>query len=509
MEDISAIEKHIEKYTRHGRYHDLIDLIEKTIPKINSKENELQLKLYLAEAYYEIRDFKQAKKLAEEILPMTHLDHPVMSGNTENLLGKIYRIYQRYDEAIDHYQKAEQAFKSTNDKEGISKIYHNLGNVYVLLEHFKKAHKYHTKALELAKRLGNQKAIALSHLNIGSLYYQNGEVDKAFDNFRKAKELFELVGDEPNLAATYLNLAETHLLRREYSLTRDYSSKAISLYENQNNVIGQRLALTAYARAARAKQSMETAIETYNKLVNLNPDETSEDIYLELGECHLFQKELNLAKITFEKVLQLPNRTLRGVAVSLDYLARISIDRTEFEEARKIFQQLLQILNKIGPKDSDSIASTQGNLGLMYLKLMDIPQAWDFLEKATKYFKKRKNQEELITLTSNYRDELIQIEEYIHAIQIIKDFLIPVCPKKDYMKLNHYHYEISLLYYLNGEKDEGLQYWNQNHSNKVPFQKFTVSFLKNPNLSQNLRKKLEYQHIYFLKQLQTLMKSEN
>jgi tetratricopeptide (TPR) repeat protein len=508
MEDISLIEKHIEKYTLQGRFNDLIELIEKTIPNINSKEYELQLKLQLAEAYYAIRDFKQAKELADEILPMTQQGHQVLLGNTENLLGKIYRIYQRYEEAIDHYQKAEQAFKSINDKEGISKIYHNLGNVYILLDRFKKAHKYHKKALDLAKQLGSQKALASSYLNIGSLYYQNGEVDEALANFKKAKDLFELVKDDPSLAATYLNLAEIHLLHREYSITRDYSSKAVILYENQNNVIGQRLGFTAYARAARAEESIETAIETYNKLISLNPNETPEDIYLELGECYLYQKELDVAKTTFEQILQVPGRTLRGVGFSLNYLARISIDKKEFEEAQKLFLQLLQVLSEIKPQDSDSMASTQGNLGFMYLKTGDISQAWNFLEKATNHFKRRKNWEEFITLTSNYRDELVQIKEYDRAIQLLKEYFIPICPKKDLITLNQYYYEISLIYHLKGETDKGLQYWKQNYNKKISFQKYSVPFLKNPNLNPKTRKELEQQHITFLKRLHSSMESE-
>lgn len=503
-----SLEKSIEKYKRQGMFTDLIKLLEVSIPNISSEEAKTRLKIQLAEAYYAIREFQQAKALAEEILPIAQQGYSILLGNTENLLGKIYRIYQRYEEAIDHYHKAEQAFKSINDKEGISKIYHNLGNVFVLLERFKKAHKYHTKALELAKQLGDQRAIASSYLNIGSLYYQNGEVDNALVNFKKAKDLFELVEDEPSLAATYLNLAEIHLLRREYSLTRDYGSKAVTLYENQNNVIGQRLGLTVHARAARAEESIETAIESYHKLINLNPNEASEDVYLELGECYLYQKELDIAKTTFEKILQLPDRTLRGVGFSLNYLARISIDKKEFEEAQKLFLQLLQVLSEIKPQDSDSMASTQGNLGFMYLKTGDISQAWNFLEKATNHFKRRKNWEEFITLTSNYRDELIQIKEYNHAIQLVKEYFIPICPKKDVITLNQYHYEISLIYHLKGETDKGLQYWQQNYNKKISFQKYSVPFLKNPNLNPKTRKELEQQHITFLKRLHSSMESE-
>ncbi|MFX0182631.1 MAG: tetratricopeptide repeat protein [Candidatus Hodarchaeota archaeon] len=508
MENKTSLEKSIEKYTRQGRYIDLIEFLEKSIQNVSSKEEELLLKIQLAEAHYSIREFKQAKALAEEILPIAQQGYSILLGNTENLLGKIYRIYQRYEEAIDHYQKAEQVFKSIKDIEGISKVYHNLGNVYVLLERFKKAHKYHKKALELAIQLGDQRAIASSYLNIGSLYYQNGEVDNALVNFKKAKDLFELVEDNPSLAATYLNLAEIHLLRREYSLTHDFSSKAMSLYENQNNAIGQSLALTAHARAARAEELIETAIESYNKIIDLNPNETSEDIYLELGECYLYQKELNLAKTIFEKILQLPTRTLRGVGFSLNHLARISIDKKEFEEAQKLFQQLLQVLLRIKPQDPDSMASTQGNLGFLYLKTGDINQAWNFLEKATNHFKRRKNREEFLTLISNYRDELIQIKEYDRAIQLVKEYFIPICPKKDLITLNQYHYEISLIYHLKGETDKGLQYWKQNYNEKTPFQKYSIPFLKNPNINSKTRKELEYQHTSFLKRLHLSMKSE-
>ncbi|UCG90610.1 MAG: tetratricopeptide repeat protein, partial [Candidatus Heimdallarchaeota archaeon] len=278
-------DEHIELLTRQGRFHDLINMLEEEIPNVESHEKKLQLEYHLAEAYYSIRDSKNAKKIVERLLPkFQELGNHSMVGDSENLLGKIYRLHQRYSDAVVHYQNAEKAFKRAKNNEGLSKIYHNLGNAYIFLERFKEAQKSHFKALEIAQLEGKQEAIGSSHLNIGSMYYQNGEVDLAMSHFEKARDIFKEIQDIPNLAATYHNLAETYLLRKEYVSAQKNSSKAASLYEKLQNDLGQTLALTTLARSEKAAGSLDKAVETYNQIISLNP---TDEILLELGECYL------------------------------------------------------------------------------------------------------------------------------------------------------------------------------------------------------------------------------
>lgn len=503
---MTTVDERIDEFTRQGRFHDLVKMLKVEIPKVDSQEEKLLLEYQLAEAYYSIREFSKAKNLVERILPVfqEHSNH-TMVGDTENLLGKIYRIHQRYKDAITHYENAETAFKLAKNTEGLSKIYHNIGNVYIFLERFKEAKKFHFKALETAIQEEKRDAIASSHLNIGSMFYQNGEVDEALSHFEKARELFEEIQDFPSLAATYHNLGEIYLLRQDYNAAIKNSSKADSFYDEQKNVIGQRLALITLARSLKAIESLDKAIKVYNRIIKLNP---TEDIFLELGECHLKQKQVENAKKIFDEISQLPNSSLQGVGYSLDYLARIAIDQEEFKEAQQRFLQLLEVLEKLTPQDPESIASTQGNLGYIYLKTDNLERAWEFFNLANNYFKKKKIWEELITLGSNFRNEFVIKQDYIRAITVSRDYLLPAVKKSQKRTIeNQYHYEIALLYHLNGETDEGLQYWQRRHNKKVPFQKYSAPMLTTIH-QKNTKKELEKQHLRFLKRIIDLKRSE-
>ncbi|MHA2245812.1 MAG: tetratricopeptide repeat protein [Candidatus Hodarchaeales archaeon] len=495
---MNSFEEHVEGLSLRGRFHDLIRILEEKIPETNSQQEKLQLELQLAEAFYSIRDSKKAKKLVEEILPVIEeLGDHLLVGNAENLLGKIYRLHQRYSDALIHYQNAEKAFKLVKNNEGLSKIYHNCGNVYIFLEKFKEAHKFHFKALKIALQEGKKEAIASSHLNIGSMFYQKGEVDQALSHFKKARDLLEEIQDIPNLAATYLNLAETFLLRRDYLAARKNSSKAGSLYEKQSNFLGQRLALITLARSEKASGSLDKAIEIYNKIIDINP---AEEILLELGECYLKQNQVDNAKKTFEMILGLSTRSPHSVGYSLDYLARIAIDNEDFDEARKIYTQLVKVLGKMTPQDPDSIASTQGNIGFMCLKTGNLDRAWEYFCLASDYFKKRKIWDELITLGSNYRNEFVAARDFEKAITVLQEYIIPSVKKsKDKIKENQYQYEVALLHHLKGDTEEGLRYWRKSHR-KVSFQKYSAPFIASIR-EESTKKELEKQHLGFLKQV--------
>lgn len=496
---MTTLDERIELYTRQGDFDDLVKLLKDKITGVKSLDEKLHLDYQLAEAYYSKRDFNKAKNLAEGTLLVLqdHRNH-LMEGNVENLLGKIYRIHQRYSEALVHYHKAERAFKSAKSNVGLSKVYHNFGNVYIFIERFKDAKKFHFKALKLATREGKQELIASSHLNIGSMFYQNGEVDQAISHFIKARDLLEEIQNIPSLATTYHNLAEAFLLRREYSAAQKNSSKAVSLYETQKNSLGQRLALTTLARSEKAAGLLDKAIETYKKTLILN---TTEEVLLELSECYLKQNQTEKAKKTLEIILELSTRTFHGLGYSLDYLARIAIDKREFDEARKIYNQLLTVLINMKPQDHESIASTQGNLGYMHLKLGNIKRSWEYLVLAMNSFKKSKSWGELIILGCNYRNELVAKRDYQHAIKVIQEFIIPTVMKnKKRSNENQYHYEIALLYHFRGKTEEGLHYWEKNHNKKIHLQKYSAPLLASV-LDVSTRDDLEKQHLRFLKQI--------
>lgn len=499
---MSRFGEQLEKYAQQGKFHDMVKLLEQKLPTIHSSQENAELRLQLAEAYYQTREFLKSRSLAQELLEegKQQNDH-LLIGNAENLLGKIYRIHQRYSEAIDRYQRAEQAFKLVENTEGLSKVYHNLGNVYIFLDRFKQAKKYHFKALEIAQEDNRQDFIASSFLSIGSLFFNNGELDEALSYFEKACRLLEDAHDEPTLAASYHNLAEVLLLRNNFEDACDYSSKALALYKKQENVIGQRLALTTYARSTKAMGLFDKSIEAYLSIIDLKGAGNLEEALRELGETYITLNQLDEAKKVFEQILETPARTPQDEGQALDYLARIAVTENNLEQGIKLYDQLLEILNDGEPLDQDSIAATQANLGYALLKADQMDRAWELLERATKYFKKRKNWEELAIVANNFKDELILKRNYELAIFLLEKYSIPCLKKlKNPEVENQHHYEVALLHHLQGNTPKGLDYWKKNHNSKVASPQKTARFLQNPFFDEQTKKELDRQHLAFLQQ---------
>ncbi|MFX1536300.1 MAG: tetratricopeptide repeat protein, partial [Promethearchaeota archaeon] len=257
-------------------------------------------------------------------------------------------------------------------------------------------------------------------------------------------------------------------------------------------------AMITLARSLKASGSLDKAIAVYNQIINQKPEES---IFLELGECYIKQNKLDDAKVIFERILELPTSTLHGLGYSLDYLARIAIDQEKFVEAQNRYIQLLEVLNKLSPLDPESIASTQGNLGFIFLKTGNTNRAWEFFRIAAKYFNKNKNWDELITLGNNYRNEFVINRDFGNALIILNDFILPAIKKTQDKKIeNQYHYETALLYHMNGETEVGLEYWKRNRNNKVSFQKYSAPVMKAIQ-DKKVKKELEKQHLRFLKRI--------
>ncbi|MFX0085940.1 MAG: tetratricopeptide repeat protein [Candidatus Hodarchaeota archaeon] len=501
---MNDIKDQITKYSRSGKYHDLIDLLEQQIDESKNVEEKYFLKLKLAESYYSIREFSKAKSIGEKLLPLVKEKADlILIGEVENLLGKIYRIHQRYNEALIHYNNAKKSFKLANHNVGLAKIYHNIGNVYIFLGHFKNSLKNHRKALDLAIEEEDEEAIASSYLNIGSIYYQDGSIDEALDYFSKAKDLYVKLGNEPSLAAIHLNLAEVNLLRRDFKSARKNSIISKDLYSKQQNEIGLKLALTVLGKAEKSLGLFNEAIDTFRNLINIDPNNIKDDIFFELGECYIKTNQQIKAKETFEKILELPKRTPQSTGYSLDFLARLALEMNNLNEARQLYTQLLAFLNSMDPQDNDSIVSTQANFGFVLLKTGEFEEAWKLLETCTNYFRKKKNLEDLITLTNNYRDYLISIDDYKHSISIIENFIIPAVKKlsKEKFQIYRINYEVALLYSMIGKNGEALKYWKKSKPKNILFQKLNPTFLESMIISEIKKEELKKQHLSFIKMI--------
>ncbi len=502
---MTTLKQQIKELQNKGAYKELIQILDESIKSENDPENKFVMQFQLAEALFNVRNFTIAKKQAEElVLVFQEKKKYNLLGEIENLLGKIFRIYQRYDEALKHYRNAEVAFQRCNNTEGLSKIYQNIGNVFIFLEKFKEANKYHLKALELAKSIENDSLIANSYLNLGSMHYQNGEVDNALNHYENARMILERQNDKPSLAAVYLNLAETYFLRRTYENSSKLSAKSVLIYKELSNVIGQVLALRTFAKSEKELRNYNEAITSYKEIVTLQEPNVNEEIYLELGACYIELKNTDAAIKSYEAILKLSDSTPQGKGFALNFLAMINGEKKHFSKAVEYYERLILVLRSLPSKDEESIATTQGNLGYMLLRLGKIEESLLQLDSALKYLKKKKIWEDSIILVSNYLSEFIRISKYNEGISFLKKYSIPLVESlKDKAIINNFTYDLSLLHHITGDSLLGLSYW-QKHSKKSPLQQYRPDFLNNLELEEEQKKFLEQEHSKFLQKIMSI-----
>jgi tetratricopeptide (TPR) repeat protein len=499
---LTILNQKIKELQSKGAYSELIKILESSKQQEKDSEKILIYEFQLADANFNLRNFPTAKERTEGlVLAFTKQENYEYLGESENLIGKIYRIYQRYDEALKHYRNAENAFQRCNNNEGLSKVYHNIGNVFIFLEKFKESKKFHLKALELAKNLKNDDMIANSYLNLGSMHYQNGEVDDALKYYENAQFLLEKQNNIPSLAVVYLNLAESYFLRKNYPKASSLSAKSVLNYKELGNVIGQALALQTFAKTEKEQKNFDNAISSYKEIISLQEPNAKEEIYLELGECYIEMKDADSAIKSYEAILNLSESSPQGKGFALNFLAALNGEKRNFSKAVEYYEQLIMVLQTIPSRDEESIAATRGNLGYMLLRLGKIKESYAQLDSALKYFKKKKIWEDSIILVNNYMSELIRTSRYTEGISFLRKYSIPLAEKsKDKNLTNKYVYEVALLHHINEDTLIGLSFWEKYHK-KNPFQQYKPSFLNNLELEEEQRKFLEQSHHVFLQSI--------
>ncbi len=162
----------------------------------------------LAEAYmslsalrfYQSR-YKEALKFAREAMNISRgaVDYKTLSS-MYNLLGVIYDVLGRSDEALEKFQRLYELAKRAGDLKYMAYAYNNIGVLYYSMGDLQKVRKYLESALKLHKKMGNRKFIATSYYNLAGLYADIGDYQRAFAYFKKAVEIYKKIGDMHSVA---------------------------------------------------------------------------------------------------------------------------------------------------------------------------------------------------------------------------------------------------------------------------------------------------------------------
>ena len=272
------------------------------------------------------RHLDEAQRIASEI------GNQEVIGVTANTLAVIAQMVEgRIGEALDHLERARDAFVATGHEQGVFSVLTNIANCRTQLGHYAEALVAYEQCLVQATKLGDPIEIARARNNLGSLLKTLGRGEEAMANFRQAVELFQAQQHLVGYAQALQNIGDLHFDQSRYE-------EALHVYRRSLQV--------------RRKTKRAGAVAA-----GLNA----------VAGVHWVRGELDDARRLYREALALEEQEGRASAV-----ARALANLAVVEDAKGNPAEGIALLDRalaLDPESPTSVARTRGLLAMMYLRL--------------------------------------------------------------------------------------------------------------------------------------------
>jgi len=151
-----------------------------------------------------------------------------------NNIGFALRTMERYDEAVDAFQRALELHEAAGSIEGAAGVLANIGGVYLRSDDLEQAIANLKRALALSDESHADWVTAKVCRTIGSVYLRKEQWKQALASAKRARDLAETLGSKEDLGAAYRLLGEIAAAAPEIGLgpVDDYFQKSLILLQD-------------------------------------------------------------------------------------------------------------------------------------------------------------------------------------------------------------------------------------------------------------------------------------
>lgn len=215
---------------------------------------------------------------------------------------------------LDQWLKSLNAFKSINDKQGISNILNNIGALYNDQADDAKAIDYYLQSLTIAEELGDKLRIGTVLQNIGRTYLRRPDTEiKAIQYLLRALPICEQLQDETAIATVLANLGEVYLNRGKTNAplldsSLFYLKKGLKVSKNSVDITTTYV-LNNLGRVYAEKHNYDLAISYEKQSVDiaskLNAKQDMGKSLLYLADAYLGKGDIDMALRSYQQAEKL------------------------------------------------------------------------------------------------------------------------------------------------------------------------------------------------------------
>jgi tetratricopeptide (TPR) repeat protein len=270
-------------------------------------EENMLSKHYLANAYFQLRQYGLAKASYEQkLIIIQNLQSVetqqklIWNAVTYTQLGDVMLESKEQDEARRYYQQALVVFIKFGIKGEQSGIYHQMGRVAQDLGDWEEASRYFKQSLAIKIECGNQRGKAATLYMLGIVAQELMAWDEAIHYYQQALEVFIDFGDHHSQAKTYHQFGVVAKKIGELEKARHYLQQSLSLFMEfgsnyeKAGTYGQ-LGLVAKAEGdlEDAKENLLRALEIF---VEFNDKHSIKMTIINLGRVYQLNSNLEIIK---------------------------------------------------------------------------------------------------------------------------------------------------------------------------------------------------------------------
>ncbi|MHA1122422.1 MAG: tetratricopeptide repeat protein [Candidatus Heimdallarchaeota archaeon] len=331
-------------------------MINKSLKKKTSKEEELRFLILKSEVAYYLGNLQETLQLAELVLKeskglanvLLQLDALIL------IVGSSWWV-NKLSEGLENAEKGLEIISSATNlpAKAIAKRKAQLllwkANIIADLGDFEKGLELAKEALFFAEESGYKNVISLTLLLLGGVYRFLGEPKKGVEHSEKAFDIATKIGNKFYIAINYLfGLVQVKVRRREYEQALDLYNKAFDLLEE----IGSTLLLAFKNDMGLVYRSMfqlDKALECFQEALKYS-ELVKPLAYTNIGYTYFLKYELEKAQeyyLKSKKIYEEMNER-RVLPSNLYSLVLLSLELRNLTQAKKYLERLEQISNETG-----------------------------------------------------------------------------------------------------------------------------------------------------------------
>ncbi len=171
---------------------------------------------------------------------------------------------------MEYFENARILFESVGMKHMIAAVLNQVGLLFLTRQDFARAEDHFTRALEIDKQTNNHKARAEHLLNLGRLFSDQKNEKAALECYEESLGLYYLTGDNQAQANVNTSMAQSWLELADLPKAENCIIKALRIVENLPNQSNLAWVLGNYGDFLMAAGKNDEALNQYKKALKIN-----------------------------------------------------------------------------------------------------------------------------------------------------------------------------------------------------------------------------------------------